>query len=156
MLHLLSVLHDGKPGVSLGGGRKGESYYEYEGGTTMSADVFIHVFEGIDENELAIFSTPMKKLSRELWWEIYNKIQETPKVWVGEATWWDDRNVPPTITAVMEAIGERLPVLDDFLFERIMAAFRNENETGYELAIPNVVKEFLKAHKGKRLFTFIN
>jgi hypothetical protein len=134
----------------------------------MAADLYIHVFEGITEEDLANFFAgimgskyfSLVGYDSQKYMEASDKIQNTPAVWIGEVSWLkaaltedEKKYVPSTVGAVEEAIGEDLPVLDDSLIERILAAFKLKNKTNYRLANPREVKRFLQKHKGKKVFT---
>lgn len=143
-----------------------------EGGVdVMAADLYIHVFEGITEEDLKIFFSPTigskhfgaylnhQDFNR-MWEEVYSKISETPSVWVGEVSWlkaaiFDDEEtfIPEPISKVVDIIGEDLPVVDDELISRIEEAMKLPNKTKYRVNDPAEVVEFLRKHKGKRVFT---
>jgi len=135
----------------------------------MAADLHIHVFEGITEDDLRIFFArdlgskyfveDPEDLDWEKWDEAYDKIANTPNVWVGEVSWlkaWlledDDAFIPAPVQAVAEIIGEDLPEITDELIERVVEAMRKPNETGYSVNSPEEIERFLKEHKGKRVF----
>jgi hypothetical protein len=92
---------------------------------------------------------------------VMRKVSETPHVVVGDVSWLkaalfeggEDEFVPDTIGAVASIIGEDLPVLDEDLVNRIIGAYELPNRTNYELAAPEPVVEFLRAHQGQRIFT---
>lgn len=124
----------------------------------------IHVLEGITEKELALFfsshasskhfgglqSNPCDEKTRE---ELTKKIDCTPNIWIGALNMFDaDDTVLDTVGAIEETIGEDLPVIDEVLIEKIVAAFSRENNLNYPVANPDEICEFLKTHKGKRIF----
>lgn len=138
----------------------------------MSADLHIHVYEGLTEDDLRGFfrNTLGSKWSAGLFArtlpleemiKYHQKIGDTPQCWIGEVSWLkaalfedgEETFVPNTVAAVNEVIGEDLPVLDGELFERIIGAFSEENTTDYSLAKVEDVRTFLQAHMGKQLFT---
>jgi hypothetical protein len=130
----------------------------------MSADLHIHVFEGITRKDLAAF------FSHTLGSKYFNisaprpdgisaKIEKTPNVWIGEVSWLGasfsddpDAFVPQTVGLIYGAIGENLPVLDKRLRKKILGAFDAENPTSYRLTTPETVQVFLNEHMGKRVF----
>lgn len=134
----------------------------------MAADLHIHVFEGITEEDLAAFfaGTLGSKWfasggsDYSAWVNACGKVSKTPNVWVGEVSWLkaalfkDGKTfILDPVLKVQEAIGEDLPVLDDSLVELIMSAFESKNTTGYGIADSEDVQKFLTEYKGKRLFT---
>jgi hypothetical protein len=141
----------------------------------MSADLSIHIFEGIDESDLDIFFSNAigSKYCKPLFSkeseeaakkkkddDLYIKIGSTPEVWVGEVSWlkadlFDDADafIPTPVQLVSELIGEDLPIIDDELINNIETALKLENKTSYRVAKPEDVVKFLRKHKGKRAFT---
>lgn len=140
----------------------------------MSADLHIHVYEGLEEDDLPQFCRNTMGSKRfgggfgfaglrsgPLPEAIYDRIGATPQIWIGEVSWLkaalvedgDETFIPSTVQVVHDAIGEDLPVLDGDLYEKIVTAFSEENRTGYRLAELEDVKTFLREHMGKRLFT---
>lgn len=133
----------------------------------MSADLHIHILDGITEDDLARFfsnTIGSKYFGRyrenaDEFSGLYDKLSHTPSVWIGSVSWLkqaltgDDSYVPSTVEKISDLVGEDLPVLDDTLASEIMDAFKLENETSYDLAKPDEVKRFLEMHKGKRVFT---
>lgn len=135
----------------------------------MPADLHIHIFEGIDENDLSTFfvntlgskyfnrnARPNRKASE----DAYDRVSSTASVWIGEvsrlkAGLFDDPEtfVPGTVQRVQKLIGEDLPVLNDKLIVEIMEAFLIENTTGYSLNYIEYVLSFLVENKGKKVFT---
>jgi hypothetical protein len=137
----------------------------------MAADLHIHILEGATEQDIALFFTntmgskyfnpqscgvlnePRIRASRE-------RIYKTPSVWIGEVSWLKaalsedaETFVPSTVASVSETIGEDLPVIDQPLIEKILAAFDLPNNTGYGLATKKEVAEFFNKYLGKRAFT---
>lgn len=132
----------------------------------MAADMHIHIFEGITEDDLAVFfaNTMASKYFRpgnlgERWQVSYAKISDTPNVWVGEVSWLkaalfeDDTFIPDPISKISEIIGEDLLVIDDALIGRISRALTLPNETVYHLAQAEKIISFLTDNKGERAFT---
>lgn len=131
----------------------------------MAADLHIHIYEGITENDLARF------FSHVLGSKYFNmftrnraegdyKAGETPGVWIGEVSWLkaalfeDAENyIPSPVQIINDLIGEDLPVLDEDLLGKILAALEQPNSTQYCIAEPKQVELFLRQHMGKRLFT---
>jgi len=137
----------------------------------MGADLHIHVFEGITEDDLKIafsntlgskyfagfgYHTDYEKRS-----EIINKISRTPNVWVGSVSWLkasllddDETYIPDPVEKVSELIGENLPTLTKEIRDQILKAFDLENTTGYDVSERDSIQKFLDEHMGKKLFTF--
>lgn len=133
----------------------------------MAADLHIHVFEEIIEDDLKAFfcNTIGSKyfdpgIESKDWDEAFQKIARTHDIWIGEVSWLkaglfndSDRFIPKTVENIQELIGEELPVIDDELIEKILDAFDSENKTGYRIAKKEDVEKFLIENKGKRVFT---
>lgn len=146
----------------------------------MAADLHIHVLEGVTEDDLAKFhsNTLGSKwfspagFSSDGYGEgsVFDRVGNTPNVWVGEVSWLKamlfedaDTYVPSAVEKISELIGEELPVLTPELRDQILAALKLENQTGYSIANPDevgerggddvVMRKFLDRHMGKRLFT---
>lgn len=134
----------------------------------MAADLHIHIFKGITEQDLADFNSNTfgskyfnpRSVFEKSKDNSYDKMCETPQIWIGEVSWLkaalledSERFVPGTVMQISELIGEDLPVLDDELIAKILAAFDTPNATGYSLAAADEVAEFLEQHKGKQVFT---
>lgn len=130
----------------------------------MAADMHIHVLEGITEKELALFfsshvsskhfsglqSNPCDEKTRE---ELTKKIDCMPNIWIGALNMFDaDDAILDTVGAIEETIGEDLPVIDEALIGKIVAAFGRDNNPDYPVANPNDVHQFLESWKGKRVF----
>jgi hypothetical protein len=136
----------------------------------MAADLHIHVMtDDITEDDLAAFfsSTLGSK-----WFSMYNlpnsvdrnavfeKISNTPNVWVGEVSWlkaalFEDSEtfVPDLVQAVHEIVGEDFPVINDTLIDKLNKAMHAGNKTAYSTADDNEIVKFLKKHRGKKVFT---
>ena len=138
----------------------------------MGADLHIHVFEGIDIEDLKEFFANtlgskyfnLRRGQGEAWSEAYKKIAKTPNIWIGEASWLKaslckdektaDKYVPATVERVCEIIGEDLPILDDILIQKILDALDLPNDTAYNVTTKkDEVEKFLLTHKGKKVFT---
>ena len=131
----------------------------------MAADLYIHVFEGVTEEELEeffsnTFGSKHFNLNRPRRDDIYLKVADTPQIWIGEVSWLkamvfgdSEEFIPNTVGAINRGIGEVLPVINDKLIAGIMGAFDLPNDTSYALAKPEDVRAFLEKHRGKRVFT---
>ena len=136
----------------------------------MAADLSIHIFEGIDEKDLAKFNSHTlgskyfdlsTSISPEDRSDLYKKIGNTPNVWIGEVSWLkailfengEGTFVPSTVQQIHDMIGEDLPTIDDKLISRIEDCFTFPNITEYSIAKSKDVVDFLKKHKGKKVFT---
>lgn len=135
----------------------------------MAADLYIHVFEGVTEADLAAFNGNVlgskwfnEDFSKPQEWDeaLHMRIHETPKVWIGEVSWLkaamlDDSEtyIPSPVQAVFDLVGEELPVLDEDLLGKLLAALVLSNSMDYTVATPDEVGVFLWSHLGKRLFT---
>ena len=139
----------------------------------MAADLHIHIYEGIEEKDMADFFSNtlgskyfapksaghIKKYTdpESSWYKVSN----TPNIWIGEVSWLkatifeDGANsfVPNTVALINEVIGEELPVLTDELIAKLCAAFDLPNTTGYKLATAEKIRPFLEEHRGKKVFT---
>ena len=151
----------------------------FKGDNIMGADLHIHVFERITEDDLAIMKSSTLgskyfnlKLDDMPWEEkskIHKRVGETPNIWIGEVSWLkaalmedSDTFIPNTVRDISELIGEDLPVVDDEFIDKVVAAFEQLNNTkkedgvwsgsGYSLANPEEVRTFLEIHKGKKVF----
>jgi hypothetical protein len=137
----------------------------------MGADLHIHVYEGLTENDLkAFFSNTLGskyfvgffgiRTSHEDWRKALDKIMKTKNVNVGECSWLkaallndDESFIPDTIGAINELIGEELPTLDENLKNKIIEAFAFPNKTSYDINKKERVEKFLEENMGKKLFT---
>lgn len=137
----------------------------------MAADLYIHVFGEITEDDLRVFKENtlgskhfigfLGKVSPD---EVRDRsmalISRTVSVWIGEVSWIKanvtglrEEYVPNTVLKVHELIGEDLPVLDEALKQKILSAFSEPNTTGYRINKKSEVEAFLTQNIGKRLFT---
>jgi len=132
----------------------------------MSADLHIHIYEGITEEDMKTFfsNTLGSKYFDPSYGdrndEVYEKIAKTPNIWIGGVSWLkaalfedDEHFIPSTVERVQDVVGEDLPILDDKLIKEVIDAFDLENKTGYALAKKEDVEKFLIENKGKRVFT---
>ncbi len=132
----------------------------------MSADLHIHIFEGITEDNLAEFFSATLGSKYHSWSvrrrsdEVYDLVANTPGILIGEVSWLKafifdagEEYIPSTIEKVSAIIGEDLPILDDKMITEILSAFDLPNVTQYELANKEKVRIFLEEHKGKQVFT---
>lgn len=136
----------------------------------MSADLHIHVVEGLEEGDLAEFFSdecgskyfdPEKdqNLDEKYHGAVYSRVIKTPSVWIGEVSWLKaallgdkKKYIPDTVQIIQDLIGEDLPQIDERLITDILAAFDQENQTQYKLADKKKVEAFLKDRLGKKLF----
>lgn len=134
----------------------------------MAADLHIHIFDGITEDDLRIFfsNTVGSKYfnlfgtDEDRDYKIHDKIANTPNIWIGEVSWLkaalledSDRFVPSTVERINTVIGEDLPILTEELIAEILKSFELENKTNYNLAKREDIEKFLDENKGKRVFT---
>lgn len=133
----------------------------------MSADLHIHIFEGVTEKDLARFFSNVlgsKHFNKypDLSWDdpINDKIMETPNIWVGSVSWLkamilgdSEKYIPEPVNAIHELVGEDLPVIDDAFIDKADKAMKGENKTCYALGGAEDVLAFLREHKGKQVFT---
>lgn len=132
----------------------------------MAADMHIHVYEGLTEEDLARFFCHVMGskwfdpgFSNQLT-DHYQKIANTPSVWVGEVSWlkscvFEDAEtfVPNPVLRMFELVGEELPVIDDEFIAKAKEAFSVENQTEYLIAKWEELESFFLEHKGKQVFT---
>ena len=138
----------------------------------MSADLHIHVFECITEDDIAKLNVStvgskhfdlvqaMHVQRSGIYMKVINRIHSTPNVWIGEVSWLKasvfgdvETFVPNPIAGVQEIIGEDLPVIDGDLIERIGTALSMTNTTKYHIVDRDKVLTFLRKHMGKQVFT---
>lgn len=135
----------------------------------MGADMSIHIFKELTEDDLADFfdHTLGSKYFRGFhckqdfnkWNKALDKIAKTPSIWIGGVSWLkasvfddDETYVPDPVQKISELIGEDLPILDESLLNQIVDALQLENTTEYRINEPDKVKEFLNEHMGEKLF----
>ena len=137
----------------------------------MAANLHMHIFERMTEEDLIIFSSnilgskyfswsfgnPPSEEKKDIAWK---NIMNSPNIWVGEVSWlkaglFEDSKtyIPDTIGEISNIIGEDLPIIDDEIIQKILRAFELENKTSYNVAKKDDVKNFLLDHKGKKIFT---
>lgn len=140
----------------------------------MAADLHIHVFEGIEENDLAdFFSSTLgskhfnlakqfagRVAGRDVFMESYDKVGKTPNIWIGEVSWLkamvtgnSETFIPDPVQKVTDLIGENLPVLDADLERLLLEALDVHNKTSYGVTDKTPIEKFLTEHRGKKLFT---
>lgn len=134
----------------------------------MSADLHIHVFDGLTESDLrSFFSNTLGSkyfapvsIGQGSCLDHYKKISDVPNIWIGGVSWLkaglsedSETFIPNAVAEINELIGENLPVLDNDLTEKILSAMDLPNDTGYSLAKKDAVQKFLGEHKGQQLFT---
>jgi hypothetical protein len=122
----------------------------------MAADLHIHVLEGITEKEIILFNKGSATVTSQL----FDKIGESPNVWIGEVSWlkaalFNDSNewIPSTVQTIRDLVGNDFPVIDEDFINKVSEAFDKQNITSYSLAEKQEVKDFLKEHLGKKAFT---
>ena len=132
----------------------------------MAADLHIHILEGITEVDLRDFFTNtlgskyFGQGNSQRFMDLFQKISETPNIWIGEVSWLkagltnDAKTfIPDPVQKVKDLIGENLPVLDEKLLKEIVDALNIPNDTEYSVAEPMEVEEFLRPFIGSQLFT---
>lgn len=138
----------------------------------MAADLHIHVVEGITEEDVKIFQSnvlgsrwfeyvPYEEYNKN-WERLYESVGHTPNIWVGSVSWlkaalFDDsvNYIPDAVGKVSEIIGDDFPVIDDNFISDIQAALDLESHANpyYTTSQDGSVIDFLKRHKGKKVFT---
>lgn len=133
----------------------------------MAADLHIHVMEdGCTEDDIVRFfgntlgskhfsifgnthrNEGGKPFYKQDW---YKRVSSSPNIWVGEVSWLKH---PDIVAEITEIIGEDLPVCDDSLIAKVKEAYiRSEPHQFYATEYSNTVIDFLKEHRGKRLYT---
>jgi hypothetical protein len=85
-------------------------------------------------------------------------IEESPQVWIGEASFLDaavydaDDAIPRTVMDVCHLIDDGVTVIDDsFLFD-VQEVMDYPNTSKYPVAISRDVLEFLQQYKGMKVF----
>lgn len=144
----------------------------------MAADLHIHVMEdGCTEDDIvrffgntlgskhfSIFSNTHRNEGGKPFYEQdwYKRVSSSPNIWVGEVSWLkqaflseeEGEFVPDIVAEITEIIGEDLPVCDDSLIAKVKEAYiRSEPHEFYSTEYSNTVIDFLKEHRGKRLYT---
>lgn len=136
----------------------------------MAADLHIHIFEGITEEDLRLFFTSSlgskhfnmaeAAIQQRLGLQTHEKVGDTPNTWIGEVSWLKamiledpEEFVPTPVSIIHELIGEDLPILDSDLIYKIIDALDHENTTMYRITRPEDVIGFLSGHEGKQVFT---
>ncbi len=136
----------------------------------MAADLHIHIFEEITEEDLRLFfaaslgsrhfNMAEAVVQQRKGPHIHEKVGGTPNVWIGEVSWLKamvledpDEFVPTPVSIIHELIGEDLPILDSDLIYKVIDALDHENMTMYRVAKPEEVIGFLSGYEGKQVFT---
>lgn len=134
----------------------------------MSADLHIHIFKGITEDDLAAFFSntigskwfdPTLLRSRSV--DTFSIMLKTPSIWIGEVSWLkgmeesDEQDyVPDIVGSISELIGEELPEINDEFIGKVCDLYHTAAAHGfYRTADKETVIEFFEAHKGQRVFT---
>jgi hypothetical protein len=129
----------------------------------MGSDMNIHVLEGITEKSIEIlhstslgskyFAGFYKKFSQKQWNQACEDISNTPSIWIGSHSHFnDDDGNPQCITKLHDLISEDLPVLNDRLIAKIIKAMELPNKTSYSVNTIDEVKTFLEKYKGSKIF----
>ena len=135
----------------------------------MSADMNIHVLEGVTYHDLEVFQCSTlgtKFFDLSLYQEqqrrsdeLYDKFANTPRICVGEVSWLkaaimddEDTFVPNSVARIAELLQD-VPVLTLDLLDEIKEALQFENTTSYSTSSTGSIIEFLQEHIGKRVFT---
>lgn len=133
----------------------------------MAADLHIHVYEGIDESDMAQFFSnsmgskwfnPVTNSTSQPGWE---RVAHTPGIWIGEVSWLkamlfedNEKFVPNPVAEISELIGEDLPELTEELAQKIRFALQRANQTSYSIrSVDDKLEAFFAEHMGKKLFT---
>jgi len=147
----------------------------------MSADLHIHILQGVTEYEVRRFELPTvtnnwvseddDSVTRMYEYDkLYNIISKTPNIWIGEVSWlkaalFEDQDtfIPDTVQQIVEIIDDGFPFVTDELIKKIADTFDLPNNTikkdgvwngnGYSLAKKDDVIEFLKQYIGYKIFT---
>lgn len=131
----------------------------------MAADMHLHILEGITEDDIAAlerntlgskYFNPVPRFAS----DAYDKIANTPQIWVGSVSWLGaflmgstEADVPGPVLLIQRIIGENLPEITDQLIAEVGAALTAANTTCHHLAEPAAVIAFLQEHRGKKVFT---
>jgi len=136
----------------------------------MAADQHIHIFEGLTEDDLALFFSStmgskwfnLDRQREKSTSKIYDKIAKTPQVHVGEVSWlkaglFEDSHtyIPPPIQRIAELIpeGEDPVLITPELIEEVSKALHLPNTTPYHIEPAEEILTFLRQHTGKKAFT---
>lgn len=149
----------------------------------MAADLYIHAMgDGMHEHDLACFNAhtlgskhfsltggngcryPHDTESASRYdCQHRERVTASDAVWIGEVSWLKamltedgEAYIPDVVQQVYDLVGKDLPVLDEELAAKIMAALGAGNTTGYDTASgrkAGEVREWLGTHMGQRLFT---
>jgi hypothetical protein len=132
----------------------------------MSAHLHIHVLRDVTEADLAVFFSNSigskwfdPKPTGKMDFDLVEKIEQSPNIEVGPVSWLkaglleDDSFIPEPIGLLVDIIGEELPVIDQTLLDQVEEALKTTNTSVYNLENLDNVLEFLKKHRGERIFT---
>jgi hypothetical protein len=144
----------------------------------MAADLKLHATRlaggsDVDEEDFALFfngtmgskwfnpALQRQPGQRELWSALYEKFALLPTFWIGEVSWLkasllgdSESYVPDPVQAISDIVGQDLPVIDDVLIERLVAAMDCQNQTEYAVTTDAAeLKAWLSLHHGWRIFT---
>ena len=136
----------------------------------MSADLHIHVMEGVTADDLRCFNAhtlsskyfDMNRRECDTNYDCrhWRAIIDSPQIWVGSVSWLKamlleatETYVPETVGKIAALIGEDEPIIDDDLIAKVREAFESTNDTSYSIADVNDVIAFLEVHRGKKAFT---
>ena len=136
----------------------------------MSADLHIHVMEGVTTDDLRCVSAHVltskyfdlhrRECDTNYDCRHYRAIVDSPQVWIGQVSFLKamlledtETYVPGVVQAVVNIITEEQPVIDDALIAAVREAFALSNDTTYSIADVADVIAFLEAHRGKKAFT---
>lgn len=140
----------------------------------MAADMHIHIFnkeltladlEAFFSNTIGSryfnLVNPQDKERTKKKDEAFEKISQSPNIWVGEVSWLkatltenDEAYIPQVVEKIHALIGEDLPVIDDGMIAKIKDIFQSAvNTTGYKIAKEKGVIQFLEKWSGERVFT---
>lgn len=133
----------------------------------MAADLHIHILDGVTEDEVRDFALPscgdrmVGGVTGKSFDLLYKLVAVTPNFWIGEVSWLKaaltgdtDSYIPEPVEKVSEIVGRDFPTIDDPLIKALVGALALPNEgTGYSTCEKGeALREFLEAHKGKKVF----
>ena len=107
----------------------------------MAAHLYLHILEGVTEEELKIFFAGS---NHKQWSTIYNQIADTPSVQIGELSWDDS-----CVYAIQELLTSSIHELNAALIQQIINILGIEEAKS---AFAKEVQTFLNQHQGKKIF----
>jgi hypothetical protein len=137
----------------------------------MSADLHIHVMEGVTTDDLRCFN---RHTLTSKYFDVqdlhpcgnnYNcahdrAVVDSPQVWIGQVSFLKamlledtETYVPGVVQAIVNLIREDEPVIDDALLAGVREAFARNNDTSYSVADVDEVVAYLERYRGKKVFT---